>query len=213
MTKRKGKNMKIWGRDNSGNVKKTLWTAAELGQDVEYIHAGGKYGGLDNPEFLKRNPNGKVPLLEDGMFYLWESNVIVRYLAAKYGKESLWIEDPAERAAAEKWMDWTSNSVAPHFRNIIQHAVRLPQDERDPKILEQSVADLAKVLEIANAHLADNEWMSGKTFGIGDIPLGANLYLWFALPLDRPSLPHIERWYQQLVVRPHYRDRVMTTIE
>ena len=205
--------MKIWGRDNSGNVKKALWTAEELGQDVEYIHAGGKYGGLDNPEFLKRNPNGKVPLLEDGSFYLWESNVIVRYLAAQYGKGSLWIENPAERASAEKWMDWTSNSVAPHFRTIIQHGLRLPEEQRDAKLLAQSVAELSKVLKIAEAHLGENEWMSGKAFGIGDIPLGVNLYLWFGMPLDRPSMPNLERWYQQLQARPAYRHRVMTTIE
>lgn len=205
--------MKIWGRDNSGNVKKTLWTAEELGQDVEYIHAGGKYGGLDNPEFLKRNPNGKVPLLEDGSFYLWESNVIVRYLAAQYGKGSLWIENPAERASAEKWMDWTSNSVAPHFRTIIQHGLRLPEEQRDAKLLAQSVTELSKVLEIAEAHLGENEWMSGQAFGIGDIPLGVNLYLWFGMQLDRPSMPNLERWYQQLQARPAYRHRVMTTIE
>lgn len=205
--------MKIWGRDNSGNVKKALWTAEELGQDVEYIHAGGKYGGLDNPEFLKRNPNGKVPLLEDGSFYLWESNVIVRYLAAQYGKGSLWIENPAERASAEKWMDWTSNSVAPHFRTIIQHGLRLPEEQRDAKLLAQSVTELSKVLEIAEAHLGENEWMSGKAFGIGDIPLGVNLYLWFGMQLDRPSMPNVERWYQQLQARPAYRHRVMTTIE
>lgn len=205
--------MKIWGRDNSGNVKKALWTAEELGQDVEYIHAGGKYDGLDNPEFLKRNPNGKVPLLEDGSFYLWESNVIVRYLAAQYGKGSLWIENPAERASAEKWMDWTSNSVAPHFRTIIQHGLRLPEEQRDAKLLAQSVTALSKVLEIAEAHLGENEWMSGKAFGIGDIPLGVNLYLWFGMQLDRPSMPNLERWYQQLQARPAYRHRVMTTIE
>jgi glutathione S-transferase len=205
--------MKIWGRDNSGNVKKTLWTAEELGQNVEYIHAGGKYGGLDNPDFLKRNPNGKVPLLEDGSLYLWESNVIVRYLAAQYGQGSLWIESPAERATAEKWMDWCSTSVAPHFRNIIQHACRLPVEQRDAQILAKSVAELAKVLEVAEEHLAQNKWMSGDTFGIGDIPLGVNLYLWFGLPLERPSLPNLERWYKQLQERPAYRNRVMTTIE
>lgn len=205
--------MKIWGRDNSGNVKKTLWTAEELGQTVDFIRAGGKYGGLDNPEFLKRNPNGKVPLLEDGSLYLWESNVIVRYLAAQYGQGSLWIENPAERASAEKWMDWTSNSVAPHFRNIIQHSLRLPENQRDLKILAQAITELAKVLAIAEAHLADNQWMSGENFGIGDIPLGVHIYLWFGLPLARPPFPHIERWYQRLQERPAYRHRVMTNIE
>lgn len=205
--------MKIWGRENSGNVKKTLWTAEELGLHVDFIHAGGKYGGLNTPDFLKRNPNGKVPLLEDGSLVLWESNVIVRYLAAQYGQKSLWIENPAERALAEMWMDWTSNSVAPHFSNIIQHGLRLPEDKRDANILAQSVAELSTVLKIADAHLADNEWMSGKNFGIGDIPLGVNLYLWFGLPLTRAPFANIERWYQQLQKRPAYKHRVMTTIE
>ncbi|WP_019443789.1 MULTISPECIES: glutathione S-transferase, partial [Brucella] len=111
--------LKIWGRTNSTNVKKALWAAQELNLEYEQIDLGGQFGGLNDPVYLARNPNGLVPLLEDGETILWESNVIVRYLAAAYGKDSLWIENPAKRAQAEKWMDWVSTTIAGDFRDVM----------------------------------------------------------------------------------------------
>ncbi|PRD41521.1 glutathione S-transferase [Phyllobacterium phragmitis] len=204
--------LKIWGRSNSTNVKKALWAAAELGLDYEHVMAGGAHGVVDTPEYRALNPNGLVPVIEDDGFVLWESNAIVRYLAAKYGADMLWIDDAAKRADAEKWMDWASTTVIGPFTDIIWHTVRLPEDKRDPAIQARGVAAFAKALEIPEKVLSGQPWLSGTEFGIGDIPLGVFVYAWMELPLDRPDLPHIAAWYERLKERPAYAKSVMTPL-
>ncbi len=204
--------LKIWGRTNSTNVKKALWTARELDIQYEQIDLGGQFGGLDNPAYLERNPNGLVPLLEDGETVLWESNVIVRYLAATYGKKSLWIEDPAKRAQAEKWMDWASTTLYGDFRDVIMHLIRLPEEKRDPVKLKQGLEGLERSMQLADGGLANQPWLSGQNFGIGDIPLGCYAYAWFEFPIERPALPGLEDWYHRLQERPAYRSTVMTPL-
>ena len=93
--------LKIWGRDNSVNVKKALWCLDELGLQYERTDAGMQYGVVNTPEYRKMNPNGLVPTMDEDGFILWESHSIVRYLAAKHGKGVLWPMDERTRAIAE----------------------------------------------------------------------------------------------------------------
>lgn len=203
--------LKIWGRSNSSNVKKALWVAEELDLAYESIPAGGAYGVVDTPEYRALNPNGLVPVIEDDGFVLWESNTIVRYLAAKYGADTLWITDPAKRADGEKWMDWATKLGTP-FRDILWHTLRLPEDQRDPAVLAGGVTAFAKALEVPEKALADQAWFSGAEFGIGDIPLGVYVYTWFELPLERPDFPNLAAWYERLKARPAYVKAVMTAL-
>ncbi|MBC8717515.1 glutathione S-transferase [Ochrobactrum sp. Marseille-Q0166] len=204
--------LKIWGRINSTNVKKVLWAAEELGLAYDQIDVGGKFGGLKNADFLARNPNGLIPLLEDEHTTLWESNVIVRYLAASHPNGGLWIENVAERAEAEKWMDWSSTTLYNDFRDIMMHLIRLPKEERDPAILQRGIDGLTRSLQIAEDALSNQPWLSGKDFGIGDIPLGCYAYAWFEFEISRPSMPHLENWYRRLAQRKAYRKAVMTPL-
>ncbi len=89
--------LKIWGRLSSVNVQKVVWAVRELALPHTLTEAGGAFGGLDTPEYGRMNPNRRVPVIDDGGFVLWESNAIVRYLAARYGAGSLW---PATRVCA-----------------------------------------------------------------------------------------------------------------
>lgn len=116
-----------------------LWIAEELGLEYEQIDVGGQFGGLQDASFLARNPNGLIPLLEDGNTTLWESNVIVRYLAATHAKSGLWIEAPAERAQAEKWMDWAPSTLYADFRDVITNLIRLPEDKRDKAAMQRGL--------------------------------------------------------------------------
>lgn len=204
--------LKIWGRANSTNVKKVLWIAEELGLAYERVDLGGAFGGLDDPAYRALNPNGLVPALQDGETILWESNVIVRYLAAAYGQGRLWIDDPADRAQAEKWMDWAATTIYDDFRAIMMNLIRLPEDKRDPSRLQHGLAGMAASLRIADAALAGQPWLSGASFGLGDIPLGCYVHAWYMLPVERPALPHLENWYDRLSERPAYRKVVMTPL-
>jgi len=186
--------MKIWGRANSANVKKVLWIAGELELDYERIDVGGPFGGLSDPAYLAKNPNGLIPLLEDDGALLWESNTIVRYLAARHSGKGLWIEDPLKRAEGEKWMDWASTTFARDFSAVMMNLIRLPEEKRNPALVEQGWAALTRAVRIPEEALGRQNWLSGESFGIGDIPLGSFIHGWFQLPLERPAVPNIESW-------------------
>ena len=129
----------IWGRQNSTNVKKVLWCADELGIAYEHINAGGPFGVVNTPEYRAMNPNGLVPCIRDEGFVLWESNAIVRYLCTKYGAGALLGQDPAQRARAAQWMDWTTSSLAAPYRDLFLNAVRLPVEQRKQDVAEKGL--------------------------------------------------------------------------
>lgn len=204
--------MKLWGRSNSVNVKKPMWCAAELGITLERIDVGGPFGGLDTPDYLAKNPNGLIPCLEDGDLVLWESNAIVRYLADAYGNAQLNTATPAERGRSGMWMDWALASLAGPYRDLIMNLVRGTPETRDDAAIERGLSGFEKALRLADGVLAKQPWLSGDAFGLADIPLGAYVYLWFELDIERPTLPHLEAWYGKLTQRTAYREHVMLPI-
>src|SRR5665213_2569582 len=103
----------VWGRRSSANVQKVMWLIGELGLAHRHIAAGGPYGGLDDPKFRAMNPNGLVPVIDDDGVVLWESNAILRYLAARHGAP-FWPEHAAERARQDQWMDWAATTFQPN---------------------------------------------------------------------------------------------------
>lgn len=111
----------IWGRENSNNVKKVRWCAAELGLNYTHINAGGAYGKVNEEPYRSLNPNGLVPLLQDGDFVLWESNTIVRYLAAKFGQTPFYPQDL--RLALRQKMDGLEylNHHRPFPQRVLGH--------------------------------------------------------------------------------------------
>ncbi|WP_448511596.1 glutathione S-transferase family protein [Photorhabdus laumondii] len=199
----------IWGRKNSSNVKKVLWCLKELDIPYNQVDIGGKFGKLDTPQYLKMNPNGKIPCLQEGDFILWESNAIVRYLAAKFGKEVLYPQDLQERANADKWMDWVASHLFPHIRQLMIGFIRTPEAERDQKQIEQTLAEIEKLMKVLDDTLAEQKYLSGDKFGMADIALGPMIYPWLNIPIKRPFLPNIERWYQLMAERPAFKKIVM----
>ncbi len=201
--------LKIWGRDNSINVQKAMWTVGELGLEHRRIDAGGRFGGLDTPEYLAMNPNGRVPTIDDGGLILWESNAIVRYLAARYGAGTLWPEDPAARAAADQWMDWQVTAVLTDLIMIFWALIRNPPEERDPAAIEAAAKRLAGQWAILDRHLGDRPYVAGEAFTMGDIPVGAACYRYAELEVERPDLPNLDAWYEGLKARAPFRRHVM----
>ncbi|MBS9432890.1 glutathione S-transferase family protein [Photorhabdus hainanensis] len=199
----------IWGRKNSSNVKKVLWCLKELNVPYNQIDIGGKFGKLDDPQYLKMNPNGQIPCLQEDNFALWESNAIVRYLAAKFGKDVLYPQDLQERANADKWMDWVGSHLFPHIRQLVIGFIRTPEAERDQKQIEQTLIEIEKLMKVLDNTLAAQKYLSGDKFGMADIALGPMIYPWLNIPIKRPSLPNIERWYQLMAERPAFKEIVM----
>jgi glutathione S-transferase len=205
--------LKIWGRKNSSNVRKALWIAEELGLSYESINAGGAFGINDQPEYLAKNPNGGVPMIEDGDFVLWESNAIVRYLAAQYAPDSaLYPAEAKARAVADKWMDWTTSSFAQPFRTVFWGVLRTPADQQDWSQINAAISVINGLLKMVDRALAAQPYLSGQQLGMGDIPLGSFIYAWFEMPIERAELPHLKAWYERLQQRPAYQKAVMTAL-
>lgn len=195
----------IWGRLNSHNVKKVAWLAAELGIAHRRIDAGGAFGFT--ADYAAMNPNLLIPTIEDDGLVLWESNAILRYLAARHAPQ-FWPDDPARRAVGDKWMDWQFG-YADAQRDAFVNLVRKPEEERNAAAIARSAAACGALMQILDATLAGQEWLSGDAFGIGDMPMGVYAHTWFTLPIDRPATPHVRAWYERLVSRPAYAELVM----
>jgi len=205
--------LKVWGRKNSSNVRKVLWCAEELALPYEREEAGGAFGVVDSPQYRALNPNGRVPMIEDGDFVLWESNAIVRYLAARYGSDTSWYQrDVCVRAQADKWMDWTTSTFAGPFRDLFWGMLRTPAEQQDWVLINGASKTCAELLSIVDQALSEKPYLSGDEIGMGDIPLGSFIYAWFEMPLERPSMPNLEAWYERLKLRPCYRGAVMTAL-
>jgi glutathione S-transferase len=201
--------LKIWGRTNSINVQKVLWCCGELGLDYERIDAGNQFGVNDRPEYLAMNPNGLVPTIEDGDFMLWESNVIVRYLADKTKGHTLCPSDIRCRFDAERWMDWQATTFWVALRPLFIQLIRTSVEKRDGEVIATAERLSLKSTKLLDAWLADKPYLAGDQFSIGDIPVATTAYRWFTLEIERPRLPHLERWYDRMVEREHFRNVVM----
>jgi glutathione S-transferase len=140
--------MTLWGRKSSINVQKVLWVLAELdlreGADFKQIDAGLHFGINKTPEYLKLNPNGLVPTLEDGSLVLWESNTIMRYLAKKFSSTGAFPYDLASQASSDKWMDWQISTLWPSLRVPFLGLTRGSRSNSKPKRFSSQTIELFK---------------------------------------------------------------------
>lgn len=199
----------IYGRTNSVNVQKVLWCLAELAVPYTRIDAGLAHGKNNEAWYLALNPNGKVPLLEDGAFTLWESNTIVRYLAAKHGAGSLWPTSLETRALADRWMDWQLSVLIRPVSIVFWSLIRMPAAERDAASIERNTHEANHAMSLLDTHLATQPYVAGPAFTMGDIPVGALAHRWLEIPgIERPPLAAVRAWRARLAERPGFRAHV-----
>ncbi len=190
--------LKLWGRRNSVNVQKVMWTIAEIGLEVERIDAGMAHGIVTEPWFEDINPNRLVPAIDDDGVVLWESNVIIRYLAAKHAGGTLMPADNATRARAEMWMDWQQSTIMPGLGPVFVWLVRTPAERRNMSAIGKGVDAVKAALQLLDRHLADRPYVLGDAFTIADIPLGCAVYRWYALPVEHGDMANLRAWYERL---------------
>ncbi len=200
----------VYGRKSAFNLQKVMWLIGELGLAHRHIELGGTFGGLDDPAFRAKNPHGRVPLIDDDGFCVWESHTILRYLAARYGGPAFWSDDPAKRSLAERWMDWSQTALQPDFlTGVFWGLYRTPEAKRDMAKVTAKLERTAQHLILLDGVLADRPYLLGDKLSLADIPAGTCLYRYFNIPIERPKLPNVERWYAELTERPAYRAHVM----
>ena len=151
------------------------------------------------------NPNALVPTIDDDGFVLWESNVIVRYLATKYGMGTLCPADLRQRFTAECWMDWQQTSLNPPISAVFVNLIRLPPEQRDQSAVAKNRELAERSLGILDERLAAGAYVAGDSFSMADIPAGASASRWYKLPIERRHHAHVERWLALLAKRPGFR--------
>jgi glutathione S-transferase len=194
--------LKVLGRVTSINTRKVLWALDEMGVPYEREDWGKPLRDPNVPEFLKLNPNAQVPVIIDDGFVLWESQAIIRYLAAKAGS-GLWPAEARERALVDQWLTWQSTELNPAWSYVVQALLRGNPPNPDPERIAASVAAWTRAIRILEAHLATtNGYVANGRFSLADIVMALSTHRWFSVPFDKPSLPAVEAHYRQMQSRP-----------
>jgi glutathione S-transferase len=196
----------IWGRISSINVRKVVLAAQWMGLDFKRTDAGLSYGINKTPAYLAMNPNGQIPVMQDGDFTLWESNVVVRYLCAKHSMGSLYPTDLQQRFDAERWMDWQQTTMNNVGRAAFVEWIRTPGAQPDMAVIAKSVASTEPQLAMLDAHLAQRLFMVGDAMTMADFPIACEMHRWWGLPPQHPALPrsaypHLSRWYSGIAAQ------------
>jgi glutathione S-transferase len=209
--------MRLWGRKSSINVQKVLWCLAELGLkegvDFERIDAGLQFGKVRTPEFLKLNPNGLVPTLEDKGLVLWESNTIMRYLASQYNQNNRFPADVSSQYSSEKWMDWQVGTLWPILRPAFIGLTRVPVAEQNHELILKSYQETNQLFEVLDQTLASQAFCSGERFHLGDIVLSLCVHRWILINNTfaketgpRANLQNIDRWLSRIMTETHFEE-------
>jgi glutathione S-transferase len=171
-----------------------------LGIDLPRSDAGMAFGVVNTPAYRAMNPNGLVPVLQDGDFTLWESNAIVRYLCARAGRG--YPADLQQRADAERWMDWQQTTLNRASGPAFVQWIRTPAERRDHAAIAASVKATEPLLDQLDQHLAPRAFMGGDAPGMADFPIACELHRWFGLPQPRPARPHLQRYFDHWLAQP-----------
>ena len=199
----------LWGRPNAYNVQKALWTLRELELEFTHYDVGSRPQDLQKAEFLALNPHARIPVLRDEGQVLWESNTIVRYLAASYSEGDLWPRLPAPRALAERWMDWELCKLQPDFIALFWGYYRTPREARDAAQIESARESCRAHMRQLAGQLETSEYLGGDAFGIADIACGVCLYRYFEMGIDVERPAPLMRWFELMCQRKSFMQTVM----
>ena len=191
--------LKILGKASSINVRKVLWTCAEIGVPFAQQESGDGARQVSAAQLAALNPNAMVPVLVDDGFVLWESNTICRYLCAQYGGEALLPAAARQRARVEQWMDWQATELNSAWRYAFMALVRRSAAHADGGQIRASVEHWNRLLGILDRHLgATGAFVAGERFTLADIVLGLSINRWRMTPLCRPDYPALAAYYERL---------------
>lgn len=204
----------LWGRNTSSNVMKVIWLLEELGLPYRRIDVGGAFGKTDTPEYRAMNPVGLVPTLQEGDFTLWESNAVLRYLAAGHAAgTAFWPTGLQARANIDRWMDAQQTVLNRPMSVVFWTLVRTPAEKRDAAGLAKGIEEASRAWGLIEAQLAHHPYLTGELPSLADIPWGVHVHRWFSMEFDRPAMPRLRAWYDRLLSRPAYQAHIARPLE
>lgn len=203
--------MILWGRPSSVNVQKVLWALAEYDVSAEHRVVGGRYGGLDDPEFRRLSPTRKVPVLQDGDVAVWESNAILRYLGRRHPDHPV----SGDLSSADSWMDFGMASLQPPFIGLFWQLVRMRPEERSEGAIAAHKTALSGVLDVIDGALSDGrDWLAGSGMSLADIAVGTPFHRIAAVAPDLlAGRDGIADWVRRMARRPGWAAHVATDFD
>ena len=199
--------MKLHQFPLSPNCQKVVALAYEVGVPLEMSMVDLFKGQSRTPELLAKNPNGKLPILEDGDFVLWESNAMLGYIAAKAGRTDLAPTTPRERADVDRWLAWSNAHFGPAIRKVAFERVVKKLGglgAPDEAIVQQGIAEFAQVADALEQSLGSKEYLCGR-LTIADFALTPYAALADSCGLDFGPFPRAKSWLARMTARESVR--------
>ncbi len=189
--------LRLYGSARSRGLR-TLWMLGELGLQYEHKDYLPRSAETKTPEFRAMNPNGRVPVIDDGGFVLSESMAINLYLAKKHGR--LYPADAKNEALTWQWSLWETDRLDRQIVNYVNHTSALPAAERKPEIAQAAWAEVVPALDVLETALAKAQWLAGTDFSVADLNVASALYR--ALSVDLAKWPKVKTWLERCWERP-----------
>jgi glutathione S-transferase len=192
--------MRLYFHPRSSNSRRVLLTAHHLGLDLELVALDLSSGEHRTPEILRLNPNGRVPILDDGGFHLWESHAIMQYLADRSPKQDIYPREVSARADVNRWLFWSANHFAPAAAFIIRERVSkmILGGTPDPLEIARGEALLASAARVLDSHLAEKQWVAQGRLTLADFALAAPLMHTAAAQLPVAEFEHLQAWFARV---------------
>jgi glutathione S-transferase len=202
--------MKLYNANLSPNALRVRAVVFELGLDVEIIDVDLRGGGNKTPDYLALNPNGKVPVLDDNGFVLWESRAINAYLASLKPEAGLYPDDAKKRATIDQWSYWHSIHLSPTIQRIVFERLLKPMfgmGEPDESAIESQLKEMTQLLPVLDNALEGRDWIVGD-LSIADFALASTFHLRKPARISLDAYPNIVAWMARMEARPSWQKAI-----
>jgi glutathione S-transferase len=191
--------IKVYGVPMS-RAMRVLWALEEVGVPYELVSTH-FLTDAHTPAYLKINPNGRVPALQDGDVTLFESLAINLYLARKYGP-ALWPKTPGDEGRAYQWSIWAMTELEEPIITALMHRAFLPEAQRVPQKADEAAERFKKPLGVLDGALAGRQYLAGPDFTIADLNVASVLSIAPMAGLDLAAAPNAGAWLGRCTARP-----------
>jgi glutathione S-transferase len=202
--------MKLYNANLSPNALRVRAVAAELGIPLDVVEIDLRKGENKTASYLAMNPNGKVPVLVDGDFVLWESRAIDAYLAGLRPEKGLYPADAKERAIIDQWSYWQAIHLGPAMQRVAFERVmksKFGMGEPDENAIASQLKDIDQFLPILDANLADKAWVA-RDLSVADFAMASTFMYRVPSAISLDKAPHVSAWIDRMEARPSWQSAV-----
>lgn len=194
--------LKLYGQYRS-RAFRVAWLCKESNIPYEHVNVTINVAGATckQPDYVKLNPNARVPTIDDDGFVMWESAAINLYLAEKY-KSPLWPTDIKARGRMLQWAFFTANDLEPNVVTVMQHRFAFPPEKRNAALADECDARLQPKLKMLDEHLAKNRHFGADKWDMADFMVASVCYSLVPMKYDLSKYPNFQKWLQASIERP-----------